>query len=156
MKGKYNVHRSKRLAIEVRPQDNVEELKAVVESKTNIPIHRQILYYDGKLLANDRTLASYNLGTGTMLHLSLLLGAAGMFSLSVIMPSNKVIQIVVHGTTTIKELMKTLEGLDQTLKSCQHFLMVGNDAMDSSKTLWDYGIRSEAVIRLEKAESTCS
>ncbi|XP_063604059.1 polyubiquitin-like [Penaeus indicus] len=148
----------KRLAIDVKPEITVEDFKANIYEKEGIPINQQRLYYEGKLLMNENTLASYNLVSGTVLRFKLFSrgGGSPMFFLSVIMPSCKVIQTVVDGTTTIGEVMKTVQSVDRSVRTSNHRLMMAGMAMDNNKTLGDYGIISESVLRVDRVESTCS
>ncbi|XP_042889936.1 polyubiquitin-B-like [Penaeus japonicus] len=147
----------KTVTIEISPQDTVEVLKAKLEDKEGIPPDQQRIIHDGNQLEDGRTLDSYNIKSEAVLHLILRLrgGGTSMFFLNVITPSNKVIQTVVNELTTIKELKEMLENEDQTLKSGRHRVMVADKAMENNKTLGDYDITSEAVVRLEKMENGC-
>lgn len=148
----------KRLATEIKPESIVHDLKAIIYEKEGIPLEQQRLYYDGKLLMNENTLASYNLVSGTVLQFRFFFRGGGtpMFFLSVIMPSSKVIQTVVDGTTTIGEVMKTVQNVDRSLRTSNHRLMMAGMAMDNSRTLGDYGIKSESVLRVDRVERTCT
>lgn len=148
----------KRLAIEVKPDETVEDLKAIIHEKEGILIEQQRLYHDKKLLSNEQTLASYSLASETVLDFKLFLrgGGTAMFFLSVIMPSTKVIQTVVDGGTTIGDVMKALQNIDRSVRTSNHRMMKAGTAMDNNKTLEDYGIMSESVLRVERVESTCS
>ncbi|XP_042889937.1 polyubiquitin-B-like [Penaeus japonicus] len=147
----------KTVTIDINPQDTVEVLKAILEDREGISADQQRIIYGGIQLEDGRTLAMYKIGSEALLHLCLRLrgGGTSMFFLNVITPSNKVIQTVVNERTTIKELKEMLKNEDQTLKSGRHRVMVADKAMENNKTLGDYEIKSEAVVRIEKIENGC-
>ena len=47
----------------------VEQLKQQIEDKESIPFHLQILIYQGKIFANGKTLADYDIKTASTIHL---------------------------------------------------------------------------------------
>ncbi|XP_042861717.1 polyubiquitin-like [Penaeus japonicus] len=142
----------KKFPLTVKPEDTVKELKAKLFDRESIPRYRQLVIYNGKYLKDERTLASYNIQSEAVVYKRTRIMSLGvaMFSLNVITPSNKVIQTVVSGLTTIKELKEMLENEDQTLTPGSHCVMVANSAMEDNKTLGDYGIMSDSVIRIDK------
>ncbi|XP_063590745.1 polyubiquitin-like isoform X2 [Penaeus indicus] len=148
----------KTLTVEVTPQDTVEVLKAKLQDIEGVPTDQQRIVFSGIQLEDGRTLADYNICREAVLHLILRLRGGGMpmFFLNVVMPSANVIQPVVNERTTVREVRKLLEEEDPSLKNRNYRLMVAQRTMDSSKTLEDYGITSEAVIRLEFSENRCS
>nr|XP_027210179.1 polyubiquitin-like isoform X2 [Penaeus vannamei] len=147
----------KTLTIEVTPQDTVEVLKAKIQDIEGVPIDQQRLIFSGNQLEDERTLEDFNISSESVLHLILRLRGGGirMFFLNVVLPSADVIQPVVNGQTTVSEVKKLLEEEDPSLKGRKYRLMVAQQAMSSSKTLRDYGITSEAVVRLDLTKKRC-
>lgn len=147
----------KTMTVEVTPQDTVALLKAEMEQKTGLPVDQQRIIFGAMELENGRTLASYNIRNNDLLQQQIRLrgGGRAMFFLNVVMPSADVIQPVVNGDTAVSEVKKLLEEENPSLKGRKYRLMVAQQAMSSSKTLRDYGITSEAVVRLEFIEDSC-
>ncbi|KDO32968.1 hypothetical protein SPRG_02660 [Saprolegnia parasitica CBS 223.65] len=56
-------------ALQVRPGIAVSELKAMLQTTTQVPEHRQRLIYRGKLMKDADQLAAYNVEDGHTLHL---------------------------------------------------------------------------------------
>lgn len=147
----------KTMTVEVTPQDTVAVLKAEMEQKAGLPVDQQRIIFGAMELENGRTLASYNIRNNDLLQQQIRLrgGGRAMFFLNVVMPSADVIQPVVNGDTAVSEVKKLLEEENPSLKGRKYRLMVAQQAMSSSKTLRDYGITSEAVVRLDLTKKRC-
>ncbi|XP_066262306.1 NEDD8-like [Euwallacea similis] len=55
--------------IDVEPSDKILVLKEKLEEKEGIPPQQQRLVFQGKQLKDDKTISSYKLKAGTVLHL---------------------------------------------------------------------------------------
>lgn len=55
--------------IEVEPSDKVVQLKEKLEERDGIPVAQQRLIFQGKQLNDEKTIASYKLQNGTMVHM---------------------------------------------------------------------------------------
>ena len=53
----------------MRPDNTIEPVKSRIQSKQGISSAEQRLYFDGKCLRDDRTLASYNIQNGSTVQL---------------------------------------------------------------------------------------
>ncbi|XP_071696780.1 uncharacterized protein [Rutidosis leptorrhynchoides] len=70
-----NVQSSKqKFAVKTSWYSSVESFKLLVEEKFKIPVVRQCLIYEGRILEDNRTLASYGLVAGKNVHLIVLGG----------------------------------------------------------------------------------
>lgn len=59
------------ITVDVDPNDTIGEVKKKIRHKENIPAEDQRLIWSGKQLDDDRTLADYNIGDQSTLHLLL-------------------------------------------------------------------------------------
>ena len=55
----------------VEPTDRIEDVKAKIQDKVDIPLGQQKLIYAGRLLENEKTLQDYSIQKHSVLHLVL-------------------------------------------------------------------------------------
>ncbi|KAI9203823.1 ubiquitin [Polychytrium aggregatum] len=63
----------KEIEIDIEPSDTIGRIKERVEEKEGIPPAQQRLIFGGKQMADDRSVVSYNVEAGSVLHLVLAL-----------------------------------------------------------------------------------
>lgn len=57
------------ITLEVEPSDSIENVKAIVQDKTDLPPDQQRLYFGNRLLEDGRTLSDYDIGRDSTLNL---------------------------------------------------------------------------------------
>ena len=67
----------KMMSLSVHPDETIQGLKEYLEEKSGVPAMQQRLIYRGKQVADAKTLADYNVETGSVFHLVLALRGGG-------------------------------------------------------------------------------
>ncbi|KAJ8550034.1 hypothetical protein K7X08_033741 [Anisodus acutangulus] len=140
------------ITLDVHGHELVKNVKGMLLKKLRIPVHLQKLVFEGKLLANSRELASYNI----RMHSNVVLDFRKVSTPTIMkrrLPNIKSYQQiklckikgVVSSTTSVAHL-KTL--IRNDLKLNVKELLLGGQPLDSLRCLGDYGIteNTELVI----------
>lgn len=67
--------------IDIEPTDKILQIKEKLEEKEGIPVVQQRLIFQGKKLQDEKTVGSYKLQAGTILHLVVAL-RGGLYTMS--------------------------------------------------------------------------
>ncbi|XP_047482428.1 uncharacterized protein LOC134781675 [Penaeus indicus] len=144
----------RRIVVEADRYDTIKRVKEVIGQKEDVPAEDLRLHHAGQLLDDDRTLDRCDITEGSKLTLRFRLredeGGQPTFLLHVVTPTDKTVSVEVGPATTGRQL-KTLirrESEEAFWESEQH-LLVRDLEMQDDKTLADYGITKETVIRMQ-------
>ena len=133
--------------LDVQPDNTIEEVKSRIQSKEGISSAEQRLYFDGKCLRDDRTLASYNIQNGSTVQLVFRLRGGFYIFIKNVDGRTKHIEVDIENTIgEIKE--KICEMKMVSVKPHQQRLMYAGKQLEDNRTLADYQIQADSIIDL--------
>ena len=153
----------KTLTLQVSLSESVLDLKKQIQNLvTGAPVNDQQLIFAGKELANDgATLSSVHIKHESVLHLIVIPGRtrvenkhahkkgknAIMFFIR-IAATGKSVTLDCDLYDTIQDVKDSLYSIEGILPGDQKLMFKGKELKETSKTLFDYGINNEAILRL--------
>jgi len=146
------------ITTEIEPEHTVRALKREIRDETGTPTDQQHITFDGNELEDDRTLHSYGIRYGSVLHMR-------PYLLDVPVPGF-VWQIFVktHSEKTVITIEKkpghTVRALKREIRdeagiptNQQHITFDGNE-LEDDRTLHSYGIRDGSVLYMRPYRET--
>ncbi|CAH9103182.1 unnamed protein product [Cuscuta epithymum] len=133
----------KTVLVQARSQDTVQNIKALIEARENIPSSCHSLVHAGNLLEEDKTLAFLEIRGGATLHVVFI--PQGMFQISVKLLNGEVVKMQVNMRYTIldvKELLQSIAGSPVGVLTCD-----GKSLLDSM-TLSQHRISSDSILEI--------
>ena len=132
--------------LEVQPLDTIQNVKAKIENRVNVPIDQQTLYFQDKQLLDGCTLHDYNVHNESTLYLALTF--RGGMEVFVRTPTGKTITLEVEPSDTIENLKIKIQ-YKEGIPIDQQMLMSGREPLlKASHTLSDYNIQEESTLDL--------
>ncbi|XP_077252137.1 polyubiquitin-like [Tasmannia lanceolata] len=133
----------KRVTLEVIAGDTVQDIKAKIQEKEQIPSEQQIVIYAGRSLEDSQTLASYNIPMESTLHI--FIRPKEEMQIFVQLPTREMILLDVktwYNVQYIKALIESRVGLP----SNQQRLVHSGKQLEDHRTLLEYNIERETML----------
>jgi hypothetical protein len=98
---------------DVKPYNTIDEIKSTIQQTANIPYWQQILRFNGKVLEDEgRTLLSYNVYNGAILHLNVKRRWEGSDS-GVNSPKNDIsVKLALHGLSNLNPQPRDMRNVE--------------------------------------------
>ncbi|KAM7485387.1 hypothetical protein LguiA_001396 [Lonicera macranthoides] len=150
------ISKQKTIEIDAQIQDTIKSIKSKVQAKEGILSHRFSLFYDGTLLENNRTLASFDIKRESTLHL--IFNPRDILSVSVKMPDGKIVKMeakLLYTVGNVKEMAESRIGFPnrvfhklQRLLNDFHYLVFGGKRLEDCRDLASYGIKKQSTLNM--------
>ncbi|KAH7859155.1 hypothetical protein Vadar_032303 [Vaccinium darrowii] len=125
--------------------ETVKDIKLLIQAKEDILPEQYSLFHDGKLLEDNRTLASLNYQLGTLLYL--VFNPIDVMSISVKMPSGKILKPevkVLHTIHDVKAIIWSMVGFEDGAED----LTYAGKLLEDSKTLAACNIKEDSLLEM--------
>jgi len=127
--------------IKAEPTEYVDDVKEKIRLKKKIPVDKQRLKFQGKLVADDVCLQDQGIADNATLVL-------GLMDITVELPGGKTVIIEVSSEDTIVRMKRFLKKKTGVAVE-QQFLMVGGELMENTKKLSLYKIEHGDTVKME-------
>ncbi|XP_052208607.1 polyubiquitin-like [Diospyros lotus] len=141
----YMPSQQKTLTVEAKLCDTVQDVKSFIHAREGIGSDSYTLFHSGKLLEDNRTLASLNIQSRSVL--CLVFNPKEVLSVSVKMPNGEILKPEVKLLSTIHDV-KAIMGSIIGFSGSEHCIICAGKELENSKTLAYYGITEDAILEM--------
>ena len=129
---------------EINDNITIQELKSKIQEKEGISIEKQNLYFNDKLLENDKTLIDYNIKENSIINLNLIVKRITVYAKANL---GKKISLDVKNIEKIENIKKAIQ-IHEKIPQDLQVLKFNNIILENLKTLEDYKIENNSILDL--------
>ena len=138
------LHTEKIITLEVDLLDTIENVKAMIQAKEDIPPDQQVLMFAGEILKDERTLYLYGIQRESVIDLVIL---EKIITIFVKIFARKIITLEVEPSDTIRNV-KTKIHHKEGIPPDQQILMFAGEIIKDDYALYNYVIQEESIVDL--------
>ncbi|XP_038722256.1 polyubiquitin-B-like [Tripterygium wilfordii] len=135
----------KTFSVEARAQDRVQYVKSLIHAKEGFRPDQFTLVYDGKLLDDDRTLASLNMRNESTLYL--IFCPKDVLSIFVKAPTGEIVKLEIKAQFTVRDIKEVIASMIGVPVIDQDLYFSG-ERLENCKTLAFYNIFEESALEI--------
>jgi len=131
-------------AVEIKPLDTTEIVKAKISKQTGMAAPRQVLKFQGTVLPPGKLVKDMGIHDDSNIKVEI-----HKIPITVHTMDGKQIKIMIDPTETLSGVKRSLEGESGIPAENQELILNGQELMDDKKAAADHGIRAQSVLDLE-------